>query len=78
MVPDDERGGPDDEHGGPDDEHGVQMTSTGVQVTSTGCQMTQLPFVQGLPFSTDLALAEKLLKGQVQPPVVRDEAISRK
>ena len=36
---------------------------------TVGCQATQLPFVQGLPYSHDLALAELLLKGQVQPPV---------
>ena len=36
---------------------------------TVGCQINQLPFVQGKPYSSDLALAELLLKGQVQPPV---------
>ena len=35
----------------------------------TGCQMAQLPFVQGRAYSPELALAELLLRGQVQPPV---------
>ena len=34
-----------------------------------GCQTAQLPFAQGRQYSSDLALAELLLKGQVQPPV---------
>lgn len=36
---------------------------------TAGCQATQLPFAQGLSYSHDLALAELLLKAQVQPPV---------
>ena len=36
---------------------------------TVGCQASQLPFAQGLPYSHDLALAELLLKAQVQPPV---------
>eukprot|EP01052_Picozoa_sp_SAG31_P034499 SAG31_NODE_4041_length_3642_cov_2.683601_1_plen_1147_part_01 len=36
---------------------------------TVGCQASQLPFAQGLPYSHDLALAELMLKAQVQPPV---------
>jgi hypothetical protein len=36
---------------------------------TTGCQMGQLPFVQGKPYSADLALAELSLRAQARPPV---------
>jgi hypothetical protein len=36
---------------------------------TAGCQAEQLPFAQGLSHSSELALAEVMLKGLVQPPV---------
>jgi hypothetical protein len=36
---------------------------------TAGCQAPQLPFEQGLPYSSELARAELLLEGMVRPPV---------